>query len=170
MDAARRAVVDDVPRLAELCRAALAEVAAQERGGRLFAAREGRAEPVDASLATDVADPDAVVVMGTIDDVAVGFATGRVEALRDGTVLGSVAELYVEPGARAVGVGEAMMGELLDWFRRRGCAGVDAQALPGARATKNFFEASGFSARLLVMHHRLDLRPDRGARPADVES
>jgi hypothetical protein len=38
----------------------------------------------------------------------------------------------------------------------RGCSGVDATALPGNRATKNFFEESGFTARLLVMHHRLD--------------
>ena len=47
------------------------------------------------------------------------------------------------------------MGLLLEWCRDQGCRGVDALALPGMRATKNFFEESGFSARLIVMHHRM---------------
>ena len=45
-------------------------------------------------------------------------------------------------------------GEILTWCRARDCRGIDAIALPGNRATKNFFEASGFTARMLVMHHR----------------
>jgi hypothetical protein len=32
--------------------------------------------------------------------------------------------------------------------------GIDAFALPGMRETKNFFEGSGFTARLLVMHRQ----------------
>ena len=47
------------------------------------------------------------------------------------------------------------MGLVVAWCRERGCLGIDAAALPGSRATKNFFEESGFSARLLVMHHAL---------------
>jgi hypothetical protein len=47
------------------------------------------------------------------------------------------------------------MDSLLAWASERGCQGVDATALPGDRATKNFFEGSGFTARLLVMHHRV---------------
>ncbi|MFP5377817.1 MAG: GNAT family N-acetyltransferase [Acidimicrobiia bacterium] len=156
MEAARRATADDVPRLAALCRAALAEFAARERGGAVFVAREARAEPVDEGLRRAVADPASVVVAGTIDDVVVGFGTGRVEALRDGRCLGVIDDLFVEEGARAVGVGEAIMDDLVAWFVARGCAGVDATALPGARETKNFFEESGFTARLLVMHRRLE--------------
>jgi GNAT superfamily N-acetyltransferase len=70
--------------------------------------------------------------------------------------LGVIEDIYVEPEARAVGVGEAMMASALEWFTAEGCKGVDAYALPGDRHTKNFFEESGFSARLLVMHHRFD--------------
>ena len=144
-----------MPRLAELCRQALAELRAVDRGGPVFVAREGRAEPVEESLRQAVLDPQCSVVVGTVDDVVVGYATGRVESLRDGTALGVIDDLYVEPEARAVGVGEAMMGHLLAWFRARGCQGLDSTALPGLRATKNFFEESGFSARLIVMHHRM---------------
>lgn len=156
MDAARHAGAEDVPRLATLCRLALAEMAAFERGGAVFVAREARAEPVEESLAAAVADPTCVVVVGTLDGHVVGYATGRTEALRDGTRLGVVDDVFVEMPARGVGVGEAMMGQLLPWFREQGCIGVDSTALPGARETKNFFEASGFSARLLVMHHRME--------------
>jgi GNAT superfamily N-acetyltransferase len=152
---ARAAVETDVARLAELCRHVRAELGAQERGGAVFVAREARPEPVEESLRSAVLEPDRTVVVGTIDGTILGYATGRTELLRDGNTLGVIDDLFVEEEARAVGVGEAMMDVLLDWFRSQGCSGVDAMALPGARATKNFFEESGFTARLLVMHHRM---------------
>ena len=155
MEDARPATEEDLPRLVELCREALAELGAQERGGAMLLAHEARSEPVDRSLAVAVADPGCAVVVGTIDGVVVGYATGRTERLRDGTLLGVIDELFVEEGCRAVGVGEAMMQALLTWFREQGCHAVDAMALPGAREAKNFFERSGFTARLIVMHHRL---------------
>lgn len=158
MEAARRAGPDDLDRLAELGRLARAELAAMDRGGPLFVGREATPAPV-----LDLGDPDRVAIVGTIDDVAIGYAVGRVEALRDGGRLGVVEELYVEPDARGVAVGERMMDDLLAWFAEQGCVGVDAIALPGARATKNFFERSGFSARLLVMHHRLRSADDAEA-------
>ena len=154
MEAARPATPSDLPHLAELSARALEELAPM-RGGAVFVHREGRAAPVLETLQRDLDDPDAVVLAGTIDETVIGYATGRTEALRDGSKLGIIGDLYVDEGARSVGVGEAMMGELLAWFRAQGCAGVDATALPGNRATKNFFEESGFTARLLVMHHRL---------------
>ena len=156
MEGARRATADDVPRMAELCREVMAELGARERGGPLFVARDGRPEPVEEGLAALVDDPQRVALVGTLDGVVVGYASGRVEHLRSGQRLGVIDELFVEEPARAVGVGEAMMDLLLDWFRGEGCTGVDSTALPGARETKNFFEESGFSARLLVMHHRLE--------------
>lgn len=146
--AARLAVPADLPRLA-----ALYELAAEElqpmRGGSVFLAREAR------SAELDLADAGRVVVAGTIDEAVVGYGTGRIEVLREGTRLGVVDDLYVESEARGVGVGEAVMEALLGWFRDHRCDGVDALALPGNRATKNFFEESGFTARLLVMHRRL---------------
>jgi ribosomal protein S18 acetylase RimI-like enzyme len=149
VEAARPATAADVPVLAELSARAMEELTPM-RGGAVFVAREARAAPT----AEDVADPEVCVVAGTIDETVVGYAVGRTEVLRDGSTLGVITDLYVDEGARAVGVGEAMMGSLLEWFRSAGCAGVDATALPGNRATKNFFEESGFTARLLVMHHR----------------
>jgi GNAT superfamily N-acetyltransferase len=150
VESARRATDGDLPAIRELAARVRGELGALERGGPLFVGREVAPEPV-----LDLADPQRVVVAGSIDEVVVGYAVGHVEPLRSGGRLGVVEELFVEEGARGVAVGERMMDILLEWFGGTGCVGIDAYALPGARETKNFFERSGFSARLLVMHHRM---------------
>ncbi|MFP5326169.1 MAG: N-acetyltransferase family protein [Acidimicrobiia bacterium] len=148
MEAARLATSADVPRLAELFAEASAELA-PTRGGAVFLAREIESDPPPPG------DEGRPVWVGTLDEFAVGYAAAHVEQLRDGMILGVIDHLFVEEGARDVGVGEALMDELLGWFRSRDCDAVDAIALPGNRQTKNFFETAGFSARLIVMHHKL---------------
>ena len=154
MEAARLATAGDLPELASLCRAALAEMA-PARGGHVYTRREARPEPVEASLEVALGSDDHRVLTGTLDEVVLGYAVARVEQLRDGEGLGVIEDLYVDPEGRGVGLGEVLMDGLLEWFTERQVAGVDATALPGDRETKNFFETAGFSARLLVMHHRM---------------
>jgi hypothetical protein len=48
-----------------------------------------------------------------------------------------------------------MADQMVNWCQEQGCIGVDANALPGSRAVKSFFEAGRFTARLLVMHRPL---------------
>jgi L-amino acid N-acyltransferase YncA len=96
------------------------------------------------------------VVVGTIDDVVLGFGVARVELLRSGARLGVVTDLFVETDARGVAVGEELVGALIAFCTERECIGIDALALPGHRATKNFFEQHHFTARMLVMHRRLE--------------
>ena len=48
-----------------------------------------------------------------------------------------------------------MLSVALEWFRAKGCVGVEATALPGERATKNFFEEHGLKARLLTVYRSL---------------
>jgi len=158
VEGVRPATEDDLGRLSELARAAIAELT-PTRGGAVWAAREARPEPVEDSLKASLADDATRVVVGTIDGVPVGYAAVRVEVLNDGSRLGVIDDIFVEEGAREVGVGEAMMGDLVAWCETQGCAGMDAMALPGHRSTKNFFEESGFTARKLVMHHRLEEQP-----------
>ncbi len=85
----------------------------------------------------------------------IGYAAVELETLRDGTRLGVITELFVDPEARGVGVGEAIAAHLVAFCTREGCIGIDAGALPGHRDTKNFFERTGFTARSLTMHKRL---------------
>jgi GNAT superfamily N-acetyltransferase len=154
VEGARLASPADLAVLAALCRAAHDELA-PTRGGEVFLAYEGRAEPYEQGLAAELDDPERIVLAGLIDEAIIGFASASLVDLRDGTRLAVIGDLFVEPGAREVGVGEALMDALLAWSRTKGCAGVDATALPGNRHTKNFFETNGFTARLLVMHRRL---------------
>lgn len=154
---ARPAGSEHLGALAEMAAEAVAE---QEdaRGGWVWSRREVRGRPFEESLAADLDDPDCAVWIGVIDDAPVGYAVAAVETLQTGETLGRVTDLYVTRGAREVGVGEALIGEALQWCEQRNCVGVDALALPGNRATKNFFETFGFTARLLVLHR--SLQPD----------
>lgn len=125
------------------------------RGGATWLAREARAEPVEEHLAALLPDPGARVLVGTIDGVTLGYAVCRLEPLRDGSILGVVTDVFVEEPARGVGLGDALLSDLEAWCRAEGCAAMDAMALPGHRAAKNFFEQHGFTARMIIMHHRL---------------
>lgn len=117
---------------------------------------DARTVPYEARLEQELADPDVLVLAGTLDDAVVGYAVVHLEALADATTLGIIDDLYTEPDARSVGVGEEMMKALLAWCRARGCRGVDGRALPGDRHTKNFFEANGLVARAIVVHRSLE--------------
>ncbi len=154
MEAARPATAADIERLVVLALELRGELRVM-RGGPLWEVRESRVEPVAEMFIELLARDDAVVLAGTIDDVVVGYGTLELETLRDGRVLALIGDLYVEPEARGVGVGEAIATELVACAAAAGCIGIDAFALPGHRATKNFFERAGFTARALVMHKPL---------------
>ncbi len=148
----RPASTADLPRIAELNRAVIEELSPM-RGGAVWKAREARPEPLEDGLADLLDNPDARVLVATIDDTVVGYAVVHLEYLADGSILGVIDDIFVEEGARQVGLGELMIDDLMTWCEERKCVGMDAMALPGHRATKNFFEESGFTARQLVMHH-----------------
>jgi ribosomal protein S18 acetylase RimI-like enzyme len=155
----RAAGLEDIPDIIDLAEMMHAELEPM-RGGGIWAVREARRRPLDDVYRNVLNEPDARLVVGTFDGVVVGFGAGQIECLQDGSRLGVVSDLFVHPEARGVGVGEAMLGELVEFFRTRDCVGVDAFALPGHRAAKNFFEESGFSARAILMHHSFRPGPD----------
>ncbi|HVW34038.1 MAG TPA: GNAT family N-acetyltransferase [Acidimicrobiia bacterium] len=157
----RAATPEDLAAIVALSLALRAELTPM-RGGGLWAVREARSGPPEGVYGALLDDSASYVVVGTLDDVVVGFGVATVEALADGRRLGVVEELFVDPEARAVGVGESMVEALVGFCAERDCVGVDALALPGHRAAKNFFEESGFTARAIVMHHSLLDDPSRG--------
>jgi GNAT superfamily N-acetyltransferase len=154
VEASRRAEHADIGRIVELAEQGIAEIAAT-KGGAMWQRREARPQPVADSLEAALDAPDHLVVAGTIDETIVGYAVAHIEELRDGDRLGVVTDIYVEPGARGVGVGEALMDDVVEWCRVEGCIGVDSLALPGNRETKNFFESFGLVARAIVVHRSL---------------
>ena len=154
IEAARPASSDDLARLAELARAAIAELRTT-KGGEVWARREARTEPLDDSIAADLTSPDALVLAGVIDDAVIGYAVAVAEGLPDGSTLARLTDVYVEAEARGVGVGEALLDAVVEWATDRGCIGIDSLALPGNRDTKNFFESFGLVARAIVVHRPL---------------
>jgi GNAT superfamily N-acetyltransferase len=160
VEAARRATPEDRPELLRLGGDALGELR-QQRGGEMWLAHLVQ-DPVDQVRLDALLDDDEVeVVVGTVDDVPVGYAVARLEDVRVPATgapgrVATIEQLYVEPAARAVGVGEALVEHVLAWARTHACLGVEGFALPGDRDTKNLFERFGLVARAILVFKSLE--------------
>lgn len=155
MESARAAEQSDLAAIIAVAER-VREERAPARGGALFLAREAGPWPFGDRVAELIEDPAGVAVVGCYDGVVFGYGLASIEELRDGSRLGRLDDLAVDPEARSVGIGEAMMNLVVDELRAAGCRGVDSRALPGDRETKNFFESFGLKARLLIVHRSFD--------------
>lgn len=150
---ARQATESDIATLEELYRALEKEMTALHS---MWPLAGGLDEPVADSLRSAIQDPRTLVLLGEIDGVPVGFLLARYESLAPqagGEKVGSIRLIYVDEEAREVSVGEVMRDRVMDLMREQGVTKFDAHVLPGHRLAKNFFEAGGFAARSIVMHH-----------------
>lgn len=152
--AARTATQDDLDVVTALCELAVDELR-PHRGGDIWSRWEGRQPPYDTSVQSSHDDDATELLVGTIDEVAVAYASVTLVALHDGEIVANITDLYVMPDARGVGLGETMMAHITDWAQRNDAKGLDSIALPGDRATKNFFETFGMVARALRVHRRI---------------
>jgi GNAT superfamily N-acetyltransferase len=163
VEAVRVATSGDAGRLVELTGELIGAVTSQRGGSFLVepaiggsgSGTEDDIGALDGQLRTRMEDSGTVVLVGTVDEVVVGFALGRIEDRGSHGRQGLLDACYVEPMARGVGVGRLLLDTVLAWFEGQGCLGVDGTALPGDRQAKNFFEAAGFKARMLTMHRPL---------------
>lgn len=139
--------------LAMLRATAVAELSAV-RGGALFLADRdvSRASDSQPQGAAGHEEPTGLQGVVSIDSVVVGFVEATLVELGEIGRVCRIEAIYVEPGAREVGAGEALMDLVTDFATAAGAVGIDSPVLPGQREEKNFFEASGFAARLIVMH------------------
>ena len=151
--AARKASPDDIDVLVSLYRSLEEEMVGLHR---MWPLADGLAEPIENSFASALEDPDVVIMIGTIDDTPLGFLLARVEPLLEQAAdekVGAIRLIFVDHEAREVAVGAEMRDAVMEMLRQRGITKFDAHVLPGHRLAKNFFEAGGFSARSIVMHH-----------------
>jgi ribosomal protein S18 acetylase RimI-like enzyme len=150
---ARIAGPEDLPALVGLYRGLEQEMTALHP---MWPLADGLAEPVETSLRGLLGDQESIVVIGELDGYPLGFSWARVEQIlpqAGGAEVGSIRLIYVDPEAREVAIGEEMRDYVMDLLRKRGISRFDAHVLPGHRLAKNFFEAGGFSARSITMHH-----------------
>ncbi len=152
MEGARPARFEDLDRCRTLVGEWLESLAARRGGDRLLEALPGIDAP---SLVEQWASTAGrLLVVGTIDAQVVGVAAGSILASPARRV-GRLECCYVEPEARTVGVGEAMVREVLALWSGQGCTEIDALALPGDRSLKALLEGTGFKTRLLTLHRPL---------------
>jgi GNAT superfamily N-acetyltransferase len=152
MEATRPARPDDRAACEELLGQALLDVATMRGGPTLL----GPASAAD--LLQRWSDPSSGVALfvGEFHECVVGLlAVTTLTRPGSTTASGRVECCYVEPDARGVGVGSALMEAAVHWCQDQGCTDIDARALPGDRATKQRLEAAGFTARLLTLNRRL---------------
>lgn len=152
--AARPATADDLARILELYVPAEAEqVDLREAWG----IADGLADPPEESLAAILSSEHETLIVGMIDDLVFGFSWAVIDELlpqAGGEQIGVIKMIYVEDDARAVGIAEAMLGEIMTWFAAHELKRFDAIVSPGHRLAKNFFESAGFKARRITMYRR----------------
>ncbi len=116
---------------------------------------DGLDEPVEESIRAMISANDRILYVAQESGAIVGFLEASVEGLlrqAGGEKVGVIRMIFTLDGARGVGIGDAMLERALTDFRARGIKLFDARVSPGHRHAKNFFEAHGFKARLIVMH------------------
>ncbi len=139
----RVATVHDITELVRLEATARGSVVGQ-RGGdeRLAELAELGAD----GFADELSDNRTRVLVSTIDDVIVGYATV--------SIAGSVARIgaiFVEAAARELGLGELLLADIIAWATVSDADFIEAVALPGDRETKNMYERFGVKARALIV-------------------
>lgn len=147
IEAVRPAVAGEAAVLAVIEAEARRAVADHRGGAELLA------EVAEAGLdgwTARIDDPAWIVLLATLDDVPVGGLAGCLVEDRL-----EITGVWVEEGARELGLGDALLAAAVDDARTRGAVVAEAVALPGDRATKNMFERFGMKARKLVVSRRL---------------
>jgi len=150
---ARETTAEDIETLVDLYRRLEKEMTVLHS---MWPVADGLDEPVEAAFEDAISDHDSVVLLGEIEGYPFGFLLARVERLlaqADGDLVGAIRLIYVDVEAREVSVAEEMRDTAMSILRERGITKFDAHVLPGHRLAKNFFEAGGFAARSIIMHH-----------------
>lgn len=140
----RRAVAGDAGQLELLEERARAALVDQRGGARWLATHPVRGDAWPSVIARDP------VIVAHIDECIVGYLAATI----DGEIV-RVEEVYVQPEARELGFGDAMIEATTAAGAAAGCTLIEGEALPGDRDTKNLYERAGITARLIVVSRRL---------------
>lgn len=152
-ESVRLATSADVAELTRLLTDAMAGTPTQ-RGGRLSGFPQRHIRP-EVRILDALQIETQTAFVGLLEEHHVGIALVTIVDNMPGGLLARVEELYVEPDAREVGIGELLLDACTQWARAKGCSGIEVEALPGARSAKNLAERSGFTARLLTLYRKL---------------
>jgi GNAT superfamily N-acetyltransferase len=147
---ARHAAVDELALIRHLVEQSQAD-RLTERGGVVLE----QLDPRPVIDETRLADDQVLVAIGLYADVAFGYAHATVVDVGGARIV-RLYDVFVEPEARGVGVGEALLTFVFDWAREQDAEAIDSIVLPGNREGKNFFERFGLVARAIHVYRALD--------------
>lgn len=122
-----------------------------EETKRLYAYRdfhEVLSDDVDAMLR----NPATALLLAERDERVIGYITGYIE-LDKRRILGRkgvVGDWYVLESERGLGVGRALLGELIDVFQKAACNIAEIATWPTNHGTRRFIEAAGFEEVQIV--------------------
>ncbi|MHB1129028.1 MAG: GNAT family N-acetyltransferase [Ilumatobacteraceae bacterium] len=108
---------------------------------------------VDDRWVERIGSDDWLVLVAGFDDVPLGYLCAN---MATASAIPLVENVYVSVDVRQLGLGDGLVSAAIDACHKIGAVAIDAFALPGDRETKNLFERSGLTARLLIVSKRLD--------------
>jgi GNAT superfamily N-acetyltransferase len=145
----RLAVAGDVPSVAALERAAV-NALESFRGIDVLL----RQSPLINERWNDMIDSsDHLVFVGERESVILGFCLLKIAT---GEKRAQVRQIFVELGARDLGLGAQLLSACEVVARDKRCTYLEGFALPGDRETKNLFERFSMSAQVLFVGKKLD--------------
>ena len=143
-DTASSSEIDQLNHLESDARAGLVD----QRGGARWLVEH---PAIDGAWVARAAEPGADVLVAHIDEVVVGYLVADLGP--DHIV--RIDQVWVEPGARELGFGDALLALAIERARAEGAIAVEGQSLPGDRQTKNLYERAGIVARLITTYRAL---------------
>ena len=141
----RRAEITDAAQLTELEAAARHHLIDQRGGAALLAE-----QPAIGDWTSAIDDNARWIGVAELD----GFVVGYLELAVTGDIA-IVGQVYVQPEARELGFGDALLEAARLEALRHGCSALEGFALPGDRETKNLYERAGITARKIIVSTRL---------------
>ena len=105
-------------------------------------------------FASELSDPDALILAAEEGDSVVGYAYARLEP-RDWNALldscGALHDIFVSHGLRRQGVARRLVDAVHEWLRGRGAPRVVLHTASKNAAARQFFAALGFRETMLEL-------------------
>lgn len=93
------------------------------------------------------------VYVAEVDGKVVGFMLcrlKRVPATMGGVIVGELSDMWIEPEARRLGIGDKLSRLSIDWMRDQGAHSIEIQVLKDNEASWKLYERMGFKLEFRV--------------------
>jgi ribosomal protein S18 acetylase RimI-like enzyme len=94
------------------------------------------------------------VFIAELDGRVVGFMLARLKRVppqMGGVLVGELSDMWIEAGARRLGIGNRLSRNALDWLRAQGAHSVEIQILRDNEASFKLYERMGFQLEFRVV-------------------